>query len=347
MGIQFALRPYRLLFKRPFGTAHGLRDGTDALFIRLTVDGHEGWGEVTLPPYVKETVPDSIRRVEQLAREGFRAGDALLAALDEHPALQGAPGTRAGVHTALVDALARSRGQCVRELLNLHGSSTPITLMTIGICDISEVAERLDEVPTSEALKLKIGDKAQNARVQEVMRLSDRRILLDGNQGLASVEDAAEVAAQVGDRLLGFEQPFATDKDAWNEVLAERTGALVIGDESVQDLAGLEANAGRFRGVNLKLMKCGGLDRAQAMAARAAQLGLTVMLGSMSESSLGCTAMAQLAGAARIVDLDGPWLLRNDPFQGIGMERGKLVVPDGPGLGTMPVLDLSPDPIGV
>lgn len=347
MGIQFALRPYRLLFKRPFGTAHGLRDGTDALFIRLTVDGHEGWGEVTLPPYVKETVPDSIRRVEQLAQEGFRTGDALLEALDKHPVLQYAPATRAGVHTALVDAVARSRGQRVRELIKIHGSSEPIALMTMGICDSNEVPERLAELPASEALKLKIGDRAQSARVQEVMRLRKQLILLDGNQGLASVGEAAEVAAQVGGRLLGFEQPFPADKDGLNEILAERTGALIIGDESVQDLAGLEASVGRFGGVNLKLMKCGGLDRAQAMATRATELGLVVMLGSMSESSLGCTAMAQLAGAAWIVDLDGPWLLRNDPFRGIGMERGKLVLPDGPGLGTVPVLELSPDPIGV
>lgn len=247
----------------------------------------------------------------------------------------------------MVDAVARSRGQRVRELLKMHGSSEPIALMTMGICDNHEVPERLAELPASGALKLKIGDQAQSARVQEVMRLRKQLILLDGNQGLASVEEAAEVAAQVGDRLLGFEQPFPADKDGLNEILAERTGALIIGDESVQDLAGLEASAGRFGGVNLKLMKCGGLDRAQAMATRAAELGLVVMLGSMSESSLGCTAMAQLAGAARIVDLDGPWLLRNDPFRGIGMERGKLVLPDGPGLGTVPVLELSPDPIGV
>jgi L-alanine-DL-glutamate epimerase-like enolase superfamily enzyme len=345
VGIQFAIRPYRLLFKRPFGTAHGLRDGTDALFIRLLVDGHEGWGEVTLPPYVKETVPESIRRVEQLAREGFRTAGALLAALDDHPALQGAPATRAGLYTAAVDALARSRGQRVTELLKLPATNEAISLMTIGICSAAEVHERLLELPASGALKLKIGDPEQMARIQAVMHFSHQKVLLDGNQGVATMDEAVQVVASLGDRLLGIEQPFPTDRDGQNAELTARTGAMVIGDESVQDTAGLEACKGRFGGVNLKLMKCGGLDQAKAMATRATELGLTVMLGSMSESSLGCTAMAQLAGAAAIVDLDGPWLLRNDPFRGIGMENGRLVLPAGPGLGAVPATDLHPTPI--
>jgi L-alanine-DL-glutamate epimerase-like enolase superfamily enzyme len=82
------------------------------------------------------------------------------------------------------------------------------------------------------------------------------------------------------------------------------------------------------------------------MADEADRGGLRLMLGSMSESSLGCTAMAQLAGRADVVDLDGPWLLANDPFSGITMEDGRLVLPSGPGFGTTLHAQLSFTPIG-
>ena len=106
------------------------------------------------------------------------------------------------------------------------------------------------------------------------------------------------------------------------------------------------AKYAQFSGVNQKLMKCGGLDLAKAMADKARQLGMQVMLGSMSESSLGCSAMAQLAPEADIVDLDGPWLIKNDPFKGIEMVGGQLRLPDTPGMGADLVADLRFTPFG-
>jgi L-alanine-DL-glutamate epimerase-like enolase superfamily enzyme len=97
----------------------------------------------------------------------------------------------------------------------------------------------------------------------------------------------------------------------------------------VQDLEDLKRASGAFDGVNVKLMKCGGLDVAKRMVEFARQEGLKIMLGSMSESSLGCAAMAALMPFADLVDLDGPWLISNDPFHGLRMEDGQLAV-DGP-----------------
>ena len=85
----------------------------------------------------------------------------------------------------------------------------------------------------------------------------------------------------------------------------------------------------------MKLVKCGGLDIAVRMAVRARELGLKVMLGSMSESSLGSGAMFALADAADLLDLDGPWLIKNDPFEGLRMLNGLLERVDttAPGFG--------------
>jgi L-Ala-D/L-Glu epimerase len=331
MALQIGYCPYRLLFKRPFGTAHGLRDGTDALFLRLEENGICGYGEVTLPPYVKETIPEAIARIEGIAKRGLWSAGTLIAALDELLELNnGGPGCRAAIHMALVDLIGKQHGMAASAVLGITGTREPVTLMTIGICNVNELEARLSEVPASGALKMKVGDPEASIRIERIMALDNRRLFLDGNQGFSTQEQVENLLALVGtDRLLGLEQPFPTALDSANRAL----GALVYGDESIQNANDLETSAVHFGGVNLKLMKCGGLDRAVAMASRARELGLSVMLGSMSESSLGCTAMAHLSRTADILDLDGPWLICNDPFIGLHMMEGRMVMPDWPGLG--------------
>jgi L-alanine-DL-glutamate epimerase-like enolase superfamily enzyme len=331
--LRFAYAPHRLLFRQPFGTSHGMRDGTDALFIRLEEKGCQGFGEVTLPPYVQENVVGALAHFTALAESGPWEAQQLLDALAAQGLLTETPALRAAVHTALLDLLGRMSGRTVRDLLGVPASGDAIALMTIGICRPEEVAERLAALPASGGLKLKVGDELQLSRLQTIVDSNLRLILLDGNQGLQDVRTAAALARLAGDRLLGFEQPFPVGREAWCLDLAALSGALVIGDESLQDRQDLERLGRYFGGVNLKLMKCGGLDRALDMIELARRSGLRVMLGSMSESALGCTAMAQLAGRAQLLDLDGPWLLRNDPCKGIRMVDGRLQLPDGPGLG--------------
>ena len=81
MPLRFSCCPYRLLFKHPFGTAHGLRDGTDVLFIRLEENGEVGYGEVTLPPYLTETVRDAIERLRSVVSHGSWTGQTLYLSL--------------------------------------------------------------------------------------------------------------------------------------------------------------------------------------------------------------------------------------------------------------------------
>ena len=140
------------------------------------------------------------------------------------------------------------------------------------------------------------------------------------DQALAAIEVVGV------ERVVGLEQPFAKDRWELHKELANECPITVYGDESIQGLDDLERAPEAFGGVNLKLMKCGGLDVAEAMAERARELGLKVMLGSMSESTLGCGAMASLQHVADLADLDGPWLISNDPFEGLEMHQGRLVM---------------------
>ena len=207
--------------------------------------------------------------------------------------------------------------------------------MTIGITPVEKVAERLHQLPKSDYLKVKMNGPGSIAMLLEVLNHDRRPVFIDGNQGMQSVREILEVCQVAGDRLVGLEQPFAVKDAGLQQELQLKLPVCVYGDESIWGMDDLEAAPGVFDGVNIKLMKCGGLDKAKAMTDRATELVLKVMLGCMSESSLGCTAMAHLAGAADLMDLDGPVLIKNDPFEGMVLENGKPVMPNRPGIGAI------------
>lgn len=336
MPITITYCPYRLLFKHPFGTAHGVRTGTDSVYIRIVEDGVIGYGEVTLPPYLKEKPESVISRLKRIGGMEIGSSAALLSVLEDESLFgTDAQGCRAGLQTALSDLLAKKAQILVHQYIGIKQGNSSITLVTVGLSKLEELPGKLQELPCSGGLKLKAGHEGSGDMIRAIKELDRRMLFVDANQGMATVEGAISLMEAAGDRLLGMEQPFPVGRDDLQSQLQKRSGVCVYGDESIHDLIQLEQSADIFKGVNIKLVKCGGLDRAKAMADRAEALGMKVMLGNMSESSLGCTALAHLAGQADIVDLDGPWLIQNDPFEGITMKDGKLIMPEGPGIGAV------------
>ncbi len=342
MALRFSYCPYRLRFTHPFATSHGTRDGTDSVFVKLEEDGFIGYGEATLPPYLKETTASVIEKIASIAQRGIDSAEDLLGALDQLPELTDqANSCRAALHTALIDLVGKRSQRTAAQLIGSSGMKSPIALMTLGISKLDEIRMKLAELPASGGLKVKVDGRGSIAQLERIKDLDRRDLFLDANQGLQTIEDALDLISVIGtERLVGLEQPFAVDQDNMNEELVHRSGVVIYGDESIQLMNDLDQKHGCFGGVNLKLMKCGGLDRAKAMADRAGQLGMHVMLGSMSESSLGCTAMATMASEADLLDLDGPWLIKNDPFVGITVRGGKLQIPSAPGVAACLLADL-------
>ena len=118
--------------------------------------------------------------------------------------------------------------------------------------------------------------------------------------------------------------------------LRRRSPLPLFADESVHNAADIPRLAGAFDGINIKLMKCGGLGEALRMIAVARAHGMQVMIGCMVESSLAITAAAHLVPLVDHADLDGHLLVTNDPFVGATLEDGCVVLPEGPGLGVRP-----------
>lgn len=260
------------------------------------------------------------------------------------------PPARSAIHTAynsLMNSYINSRNNS-----SISSTRTPASgraMVTLGHTEVADIEAKLKELPRTDVLKVKLGAANDLIVLDAVKSLDNRLLFLDANQGWTRLDQALEAYERAGaDRVIGLEQPFAKDRWDLHKQLRDRIQAPVYGDESIQGPEDLERAPEVFSGVNLKLMKCGGLDIAGEMAERARELGLQVMLGSMSESSLGCAAMATLQHRADLVDLDGPWLISNDPFEGMVMEQGRLRVASGANYGVelRAPCRLELDPIG-
>lgn len=317
---------YRLLFHHPFGTAHGVRDGTDAVFVRLRRGAQVGHGEATLPPYLRSNVHSVIRALSTVRTQRLEAECQAAWAGHGEAEWAGEPASRAALMSAYFDLISKEKDTSIGTLLEVPAARA-LAMVTLGHGAPEAIPEKLAQLPQSRILKVKLGSGSDAATLAQVTALDDRRLFLDANQGWTDVQQALDAIAMAGaDRVVGVEQPFAADRWMMHRELRKATNVPVYADESVQGPADLERAAGSFDGINIKLMKCGGPDVAAAMARRARELGLRVMLGSMSESSLGSAVMAQIAGLADLADLDGPWLVHNDPFHGIGIADGRMVV---------------------
>ncbi|GAA3031764.1 dipeptide epimerase [Kitasatospora albolonga] len=246
------------------------------------------------------------------------------------------PAAASAVDLALHDLLGKACGQPLHRILGLDGLPVPPTALSIGACPDEELIAKGRELADWPVLKLKFTPEDDGSRAGLLRSVYAGRIRVDGN-GSWEPDQALRVARELhrhGVELL--EQPVAPgrlDDLGW---VHERSPVPVFADEDCTGPESVPALRGRVRGVNLKLVKCGGLERAREAIVLARACGLQVMLGCKVESSLGVTAMAQLAPLADHLDLDGPVGLAADPFDGLGIDRGTLTIPGAPGLGVAP-----------
>lgn len=317
-------------------------DGCDVnrIIVRLEHDGIVGMGEAAPAPYYGQDL-DSVERT-LLAAKPLLDGppqpieplvDALLEKFDDQRA------TVAALDAALHDWQGKAKGQPVWRLLNLDRLATPPTSMTIGIDAPDLVERKVAEVADFGILKIKVGTERDQQTLEIIRRYApSQKLRVDANCGWSpdNVMDRMAAVARFDIELI--EQPLpAGSFEALAKLQAdEAVDVPIIADEDCQRLGDIDRLVGLVDGVNIKLSKSGGLIEAMRMIRRAREVGLSVMLGCMAETSLGVAAAAQIASLADYVDLDGHLLLRDDPFEGLE-QIGDIVRPsDAPGLGVTP-----------
>ena len=324
-----------LKLRNPFRLSYGVSETRQAYWLRLADDS--GWGEGTIPPYYG--VPDA-------ALEAYWANVAVQARplpesveqIEDWIGTDGPATARCALELALYDRLARQAGLPLHQLLGLPAPLPLQTSFTISIDSPEAMAAQAAAIPDWQIIKLKLGSDDDIARLSAVRTARpDARLRVDANAGWTLADARSLLRALEPFDLEMIEQPLPKDDFAGLGALQDLTPLPIVADESVQTLADVEhlADAG-VRGVNVKLMKVGGLTPALRILRLARSAGMQVMLGSMVETSLGATAMAHLAGLADWLDLDAPLLISNDPFEGITFDKNlRISLPQRPGIGVL------------
>jgi L-alanine-DL-glutamate epimerase-like enolase superfamily enzyme len=324
--------PIRLL--RPFRIAHGVSTTRDTLLVHLEDGPFTGHGEGALPPYYPSTA---------------EAGLAWLDGLDLRAPLPPAPpeaaAARVAVEMALCDLEAQRAGEPLWKSWGLDPSRIPPCPTTLSIPESeAELHEMLGEAISGGATVLKLksgsGDSDWDLRCAKIVARRQLPFSVDANAGW-SVDTAAALIPKLQDFGIEFvEQPVAKDLAAWRELknkLRERPIPPLVADESLQSDDDLRTFAKVADGVNIKILKAGGLTAARRWIALARSLKLKVMIGVMVETGIGRTAAAHLAPAADWLDIDPPSSIPVAPLCGFEIAGGKLSISNRPGLGLQPL----------
>jgi L-alanine-DL-glutamate epimerase-like enolase superfamily enzyme len=234
---------------------------------------------------------------------------------------------------ALRDLAGKRLGVPLYELMGIDPTSMPETSFTIGMDTPEIVEQKVREAEGFAVFKVKMGSEDDHRVLETVRSVTDRPVRVDANEGWA-LEDALsrlEWLQEMGVELV--EQPLPTDQLDEMRELKKKSPLPLIADESVGRAEDIPRLADAFDGINIKLMKCGGLGEALRMIHVARAHGMKVMLGCMVESSMAITAAAHIAPLVDFADLDGNLLITNDPYVGAEVENGRLILPSEPGLG--------------
>jgi L-alanine-DL-glutamate epimerase-like enolase superfamily enzyme len=327
--------PYALQFRHPFKLASGVRSHTDTVIIRLEHNGFTGYGEASLPPYLPENVQSVMAFAEKVNPDAIIPADDLGDALQQLEWVAiGNNAAKAAFDIALHDLHCKMRGISLSDYFEIGPDKVVHSSYTIGISSEAEMIEKLKLGADFNLIKLKLGTPNDKLLVDRFLKHCDKPFFADVNQGWTDPSYALDMAGYLSEKgALFIEQPMPVamrEEMAW---LSEVCSIPFVADESVQGFDTIPEVLGVFKGINIKLMKCGGLAEAYRMIDFARFMGLKVVLGCMAESSCAVTAAAHLAPLADYADLDGPLLITNDPFTGAHFEEGRVVVPRVPGHG--------------
>jgi L-alanine-DL-glutamate epimerase-like enolase superfamily enzyme len=320
-----------LQLRHTFRLARGDSNSRRVLVVEIEHDGLVGRGEAAPIARYGQDAESAARAVEEMVSRMGEPGAFESAAA--RVAVPGQPAAEAAVDMALRDLAGKRLGVPLYELMGIDPSSMPVTSFTIGMDSPEIVEQKVREAEGFPVLKVKMGSEDDRRVLETVRRVTDRPLRVDANEGW-TLDDALERLdwlQEMGVELV--EQPLPADQIAETRELKKRSPLPLFADESVARAEDIPRLAEAFDGINIKLMKCGGLGEALRMIHVARAHNLKVMLGCMVESSMAITAAAHIAPLVDLADLDGNLLITNDPFVGAEVRDGRPVLPSDPGLG--------------
>ena len=324
----------------PFVIARGGYAHHRNVIVRIVDDdGLEGFGEAAPNRYYGESVATVIAALAQFKPLLERADPMSLESIEGqlNRALRGNASAKSAVSSALHDLLGKRLGLPVHRIWGLDPATAPQSSFTVAIAENHELEQRVREAREYPILKIKLGTDRDTEIVRIIRDAApDKRLRVDANAAWTAKHAVrmSDFLAEQGVEML--EQPVAANDIEGLRFVRKRSRLPVFADESCLVATDIPKLAGAVDGINIKLAKCGSLREALRMVHTARALDMQVMAGCMIESSLGISAIAQIAPLLDAADFDGAALLARDPFRGTSIAGGSIKLSDAPGLGASP-----------
>lgn len=332
----------KLNLTHPFTIARGTRTHYDSMILELEYEGLKALGEAVPTTRYGEDIEKVKAGLASIDFDSAPFNDPyLIEDIDEacRSNTLMTPSAIAAVNIAYWDLLGKLLGKPLYKLWGLNPDKSLISTFTIGIDEIDVIKQKVREAEQYPILKVKQGLENDKEIIIAIRELTDKVIRVDANEGWNKEEALEKINWLAGQNVEFVEQPLPADNLDDHIWLKERSPLPLIADENSIRAVDIPKIADAFHGINIKLMKCGGPTEALKMIHTARSYGVKVMLGCMCESSIAIGAAAHLSPLADWADLDGNLLLSNDPYTGIDVIDGKLILPDKPGIGVEPIGD--------
>lgn len=343
--MRIGLETFTVSKQFPLRISRGTTAQSTNIWVRLEQQGVEGWGEASpfsISPENSQTTEIILAALEKVIPElepitpweRQKVEEVLLEA--DIPSA-----ARAAIDLALYDWLGKKLGMPLWRIWGLNRKQVVPTSVTIGIdspAGAKERAKNWQKVTGAVAIKVKLGSSEGTDADQKMFmavreEAPNAQLSVDAN-GAWNVNDAVKMCSWLARQGVNYvEQPLAAGQEEFLPVLYKRTALPILADESCFTSKDIPNLVGKVHGVNIKLMKSGGLTEAMRTVHIARAFGLKVMLGCYSDSSLANAAASQLSPLADYLDLDSHLNLVDDPFMGAALQNGYLRPSYLPGLG--------------
>jgi L-Ala-D/L-Glu epimerase / N-acetyl-D-glutamate racemase len=332
-------RIVRLKLRHTWTTTMSSSDYRDTLYVEYTNDGVTGHGEGAPIVRYHENAEGARQAVESVRGLLTTADpwqfEKLMAEVFHR--VEGQWAGKAAIDIALMDWVGQKLGVPLYRYFGLDPRDAPVTTFSIGIDNPAMTRQKVREAADFPVLKIKVGLDTDEATIAAVRSVTDKPLRVDANEGWKNKEEAVRKINWLAGQGVEFvEQPMPAAMLEEMHWVHSRVHVPIIADEACLRAADVPKLIGAYDGVNVKLDKTGGILEAYRTIQVARALGMKTMLGCMISSSVSVTAAAHLSPLVNYADLDGDLLISNDPFTGVTVEKGKLILPDRPGLGLRP-----------
>ncbi len=324
--MKISLKKYNLPLKHTFSISRESYDFQNTLIVCLSLDGQTGYGEATSNPYYKITIESMMLEIKSITQQ-------IEAFTFTHPEVFHAFLVRNGLSNFAICALdlaahdlyGKLAQQPLYKIWKTTINQVPTTNYTIGIASIEKMVEKIIEKPWP-IYKIKLGTKDDVAVVKELRKHTNAVFRIDANCAWSAKETIlnAPLLKDLGVEFL--EQPLKADDWKGMEKVMRHSVLPIIADESCIIESDVEKCGQYYNGINIKLTKCGGLTPALRMIKKGKELGLKIMVGCMTESTVGISAIAQLLPQLDYVDMDGALLLKDDIADGIIIQNDATII---------------------